>query len=597
MLKTLIKNLSATSTCSDGACNTPSMSKALSHKKCLSTAEQACQLLCEFDKQQKMERKESLKCPEVVKHQLRLVTSLEEKGFYVNAVLEINKALCSAPNDTESIGLLYATRSNILEKMTLYAEALESNKLALDSILSPCKRGEAENAQRELSRKVCAGGKKEHHNFRVALSYPACPSNPFVIKDIRVEEDCQYGRYLKTERDLEVGDVICIEQPYVKTIQPEQIYTRCTHCLEEAPHLLVPCTGCTNAMFCSRKCLESAWDSFHQFECSISAELMTLDQDVSRLAMRTFLVVVRLFNNEIAQLRHFVTENKCRKLSPFELDQSRLCKQEQFLAFYNGNCVDTHMSECVRAANRTESARLASLLSRKCVFARQLECDQLKVFLMELFYHLNCVNTNNSYEVGGPSLVHDKVPTCIGLFLCMSMASHSCAANVARLRVDGVSQMWVVTRPIPCQSQIFDNYGAFFVNQPREERQLRLQEHFGFKCTCIACCNDYPLAKDMCAPVEVPWPGLSYLSGTGPVTVAKLKAELLAVKKFITRYDCHFPCAQLREAELRLIHLFRAAAKDETWETKYPEFTNHDSSDGVLCAEECEAEDLLGLLD
>lgn len=570
MLKTIMRSIANSCAApSGGACSAPDKNVG-----CSKNSKPANDILRSYEKQATHPIKMPLKCSQVVKDQFMIVAELEKQNYYVDALQEVNKALCFAPTDTDSVALLYASRATILGEMQLYAEAVESTKLALEGRISTCKRGEILSMQKELAQKACGRKRAEDNLFRVTLSHPACPRNPSVIKDMHVERNCQYGRHLIADRDLEVGDVICVEVAYVKCIQPEQVYKRCTHCLEEAPHLLMPCPKCTSAMFCSEECQEDAWDTYHKHECAISEELLVLDEDVSRLAMRTFLTVIHLFDGDIATLQRFLEQNKHRKISAFDLDHSALCKKEQFLAYYNGNCSDSQLSECTKAAKMKESAKLASLLGRRtCSFAGQLECDKLKVFLVKFFYHLICVNTNNSYETGSPSMVPQKVPTCLGLFLCMSMASHACSGNVARLRVNGLDQMWVVTHFIPSGAQIFDNYGAFFMNQRREERQARLKDHYGFTCACEACRLNYPMAKDLCAPSNVPWPGISYLSGNSPATVAKLKAELHAIREYVAKYDEYFPCQQLREAEIRLVHLFRVAAKDETLETKYPEFT------------------------
>lgn len=570
---------SAPASCSNASsCSRPASSSSCAQaQSCPPKVDRSRQLLNAYDSEDQKKPKPSRKCAQVVKEQLQKEATFLVKHFYVNALEEVNRALCFAPNDSESLGLLYANRAHILGEMELYAEALKSINLALQNNFPSCHLCELKETQDNYSKKVCEMGAKTAtpHKFRMALSYPSCPRNPHIIKDIHVEQNKQYGRHLITDRDLEVGDVICLEDPYIICIQPEQRYMRCTNCLSEAPHLLVPCTGCTNAMFCSVTCQEDAWDSFHQYECSISEDLMSLEPDVGRLALRTFLLAVKLFGNDITELQNFLKENQCRKITTFDLDHSRLCKKDQFLAYYNGNCNDAHLSSCVKAANIVKSARLTSLLANQCAFAAQLQCDKLKVFLMELLYHMTCVNTNNCYEVGSPSMDHSKVPTGLGLFLCMSMASHSCSGNVTRLRVDGVKQMWVVTHFIPQGSQIFDNYGAFFMNQCLGERQKRLMDHYGFKCECEACLFDFPLAKNLNEPPSVPWPGVTYITASSPVTVAKLKAELGSIKDFITKYECEFPCQQLRTAEMRLVNLFRVATRDDNMETKYPEFTTH----------------------
>lgn len=583
-LKKIIKNLSP-GICSTNTCPT---SKPREVNSCGRDTERARELLRAYDSQEGIPWKISKKCPEVVKDQLKREATFKTKELYVNALEEINKALCFAPTNSASLGILYASRAQVLGEMKLYAEAIESIKLALDNDYPEFKRESLEDLQFEYEDRLSSECKKDpEKKFRITLSYPACHRNPYVIADMHIEKDCQYGRHLIADRDLKVGDVICIEKPFVKCIQPEQRYMRCTHCLKEAPHLLIPCPSCTSAMFCSVECKYEAGEQYHGIECAFIDELMGMEEDVARLAMRIFLIAMQRFDGEITEMKEYLSSNKSRKMTPFDVDHRITCKGQlflnKFLAYYNGNCADSHLDDCVKAAKVQEVARLVVLLSKKGVYADQLECDQLKVFLMEVLYHFLCVNTNNSFEVGSASMDHKKVPTCLGIYLNMSMASHSCAANVIRLRVGGGSMklMWVVSRSIPKGGQIFDNYGAFFMAQPKRERQARLKQHYGFECTCEACELDYPMAPDLPEPEDLRWPEETDVQ-CGKLTIGKLKAELLFLRTYMTRNESHFPCKQLRKAEMRLVELFREATKDESMETRFPEYTTHKTFEQVV---------------
>lgn len=569
------------------ACSPPSLSSSCNYHQ----IDRTLMLLNAYDEEAQVFRKESKKCANIAQDQWTREATYVTKGFFVNALEEINKGLCFAPNDTDSLGIFYSNRAHVLADMDLYSEALRSLQLATDNHYPSCKLHEIESKREIYKQKLeQMGGNQKEHKFRMSLSHPACPRNPSVISDIHVANNSTYGRHLIADRDLEVGDVICIEEAYVKCIQPQQRYKRCTHCLAEVPHLLIPCTGCTNAMFCCIRCRDKAWDVYHQHECAISEELMDLEQDVCRLAIRIFFVVIRLFRNKISDLQSFLKSNKNNKITAFDLDHTNLCAKQQFMAYYNGHCADAHLSEALKENNLRQSAVLASLIGtgENSTFKKQLSCDKLKVFLMELLYHFICLNWNNSFEVGSPSMSsQETVPTCLAIFPCMSLASHSCSGNVTRVRY-GMKEMWVVTHFIAQGAQIFDNYGSFFMNQPLEERQSRLFQHYGFECKCEACEFDYPLARELTEPLELPYPEPSFITEHAPLTVAKLKAELTAVKGFIMKYDdSHFPCKQLRKAEMRLVHLFRAAVKDFTLETKYPEFTTHEKYEELVDNDEC----------
>lgn len=535
-----------------------------------------------YEEEANKDRVVGIKCPDTTKKFRAYGAVFERTGFYINAVEMYNQGLCLAPPKTVLLGILYAKRANAFFRMGLYCECLASLKLALDNHypddlrhhldnkMKLCRKLLTEKAVQE-KQKCCAKEQK----FYIRLSYPANPRVPSVIQDMHVEENDEFGRHVIADRDLQVGDVICIEDAFVKCIQPQQRFNRCTNCLQELPHLLFPCETCTNAMFCSVSCQRSAWTAFHQIECCVSDELNALELDSARLAFRTFLLAMNLFHQDITAFQKFLADNcdlKRAQVTGFDLDHRKLCKRDQFLAFYNGFSDDRHVSLRMRIVTQQHAVSLAVLLGEYSSYWPQLQCAKTRSYIINMLRHFIAINSNNCYEIGNPTKSAERSSTGLGLYLCMSMAAHSCSGNVSRLRVDGTKQIWMVCRPIAAGGQIFDNYGSYFMSESRAERQKRCLTHYGFKCVCEACEKDYPTQENLPAPKAVPFLKRTYLSDTEPMTLKMASAEMKLLRGYQTKYNCYFPCRQLREAEVRLMQLFQQLADDEILETRHPEF-------------------------
>ena len=76
------------------------------------------------------------------------------------------------------------------------------------------------------------------------------------------------GRYAIAQRDIKVGEFICVESPIVSHPLPEYLGSNCYHCFKpmKAP---LPCPVCTKVMFCSYDCRQIALSTYHKYECKI----------------------------------------------------------------------------------------------------------------------------------------------------------------------------------------------------------------------------------------------------------------------------------------------------------------------------------------
>ena len=76
------------------------------------------------------------------------------------------------------------------------------------------------------------------------------------------------GRYATAQRDIKVGEFICVEKPIASHPLPEYLGSNCAHCFKamKAP---LPCPNCTKVLFCSYDCRAEALSTYHPYECKI----------------------------------------------------------------------------------------------------------------------------------------------------------------------------------------------------------------------------------------------------------------------------------------------------------------------------------------
>lgn len=80
------------------------------------------------------------------------------------------------------------------------------------------------------------------------LSHPASKKNSNVIEYLQVKNnDVHFGRYVFTNRNLKTGEIIAIEEPFFKFIDPSARHFRCSNCLKSNKLNLIPSELCSSS--------------------------------------------------------------------------------------------------------------------------------------------------------------------------------------------------------------------------------------------------------------------------------------------------------------------------------------------------------------
>lgn len=179
-----------------------------------------------------------------------------EKSYF-DALLKYNESLCYAERGSEAIGLAYANRSAVYYELKLYEKCLQNIELARNNGY-PQKNVQildkrAEKCLQQIG--IGAEIRKDDNPFDfIRLSSEVNAKLPFVSNSLELRRNEKFGRYIVSNRDLRVGEVVAIEEPYFKIIKTDDRYDgcerlnkyqRCAFCLRNNLLDLIPCATCS----------------------------------------------------------------------------------------------------------------------------------------------------------------------------------------------------------------------------------------------------------------------------------------------------------------------------------------------------------------
>jgi uncharacterized FlaG/YvyC family protein len=173
------------------------------------------------------------------------------KRNFFDAIVKYNESLCYAESESENAGLAYANRSAVYFEMKIYDKSLNNIELARShnypekNLHILMKR---EEKCKEMMKKQSTQSSLLSENF-FKLSHEAYANFKNIAKCLELKCDKKYGRYIITNKDLNVGDIVAIEKSFCHFVQENFIHQQCTHCLKSNALDLIPCKFCSRGSF------------------------------------------------------------------------------------------------------------------------------------------------------------------------------------------------------------------------------------------------------------------------------------------------------------------------------------------------------------
>lgn len=169
-----------------------------------------------------------------------------QRKFY-DALVKYNESLCEADPDGERMGLAFANRSAAYFEMKLYERCLNNIGLAKrhhypEKNFDVLKRREEKCLELMKQQKDETRPSESLSFFK--LSHPPNKKLPFIADCLELKVDEKFGRHIVTNRDLKVGDVIVVEDPFCWITNERFIHQKCAGCFNDNMLDLQPCREC-----------------------------------------------------------------------------------------------------------------------------------------------------------------------------------------------------------------------------------------------------------------------------------------------------------------------------------------------------------------
>lgn len=307
------------------------------------------------------------------------------------------------------------------------------------------------------------------------LSYPANKNVPFVANCLEVKENETYGRHIITNKDLNPGDIVVVEEPFYKVLDSKTRHLRCAICLRQNMLNLFPCKKCCSSMFCSVKCQRSV---IHQYECAIPLEDMdALDRSLLQRMIYQALDICGSIEN-IEQL--ISSQSVAKTMMDFDFN-------DPTNPMYDKNKILATTSLAEREPWRADAYSKFDNIANQLMTNSSDEKNFIRSFLVRCLKSM----TVNFFHFLWTST--DKV-TNKGFAICSLAAffAHSCDPNVSKIDVDN-KFVFVTQKPVNAGEQLFMCYDRYsFIYRTLEERQTYFSDIYKFNCLCAACSKNYP---------------------------------------------------------------------------------------------------------
>jgi SET and MYND domain-containing protein 4 len=94
------------------------------------------------------------------------------------------------------------------------------------------------------------------------------------------------GRFVTAAQDIKLGAYLVQEKPHVSVLLQSYSQSHCQHCLKRA-NIHVACRHCADVIFCTEKCRDAAWSTYHQHECGVKQHLWNSGASITcQMALR-----------------------------------------------------------------------------------------------------------------------------------------------------------------------------------------------------------------------------------------------------------------------------------------------------------------------
>ncbi|RWS02899.1 SET and MYND domain-containing protein 4-like protein [Dinothrombium tinctorium] len=297
----------------------------------------------------------------------------------------------------------------------------------------------------------------------------------FLMSDaLKVNFSEKKGRHIKTTRDMEIGEIVVTERPYISILESSLFLSHCQHCLCSLELGGLPCFDCDQVLFCSQECRKAA-KTYHKYECNYCQHLI----DIIGVA---YLVIRIIFATDIedilkaatTDLDETSTENEiCNNYqSIFRLlDHEKDHGSEEQIYYVLMSLFILITIENKKYVEKSNQPKLLYAILRHC---QQLSTNLISIYAQEITNDMG-----NKISVKESSIGY-------GIYPNICLFNHSCEPNTVTF-YNG-SQITIRTScEIKSGDELCFCYGPTVSKMSLNDRQKFLRKQYYFDCDCKGC--------------------------------------------------------------------------------------------------------------
>lgn len=383
-----------------------------------------------------------------------------------------NKSLCFAETGSVNVGLAYGNRSACFFHLKMYDKCLIDIDLALATNYPAEKLAKLEDRRSECLKIM----ETKIHQKELRLDFKPHDKYPEMASILQIKSNKEFGRYISTKSDIDVGQIILVEPAFVAHYASKsEKYRRCNICLRNYSNL-VPCRGCPNALFCYTLC-----DNNNLHKCEIKICSDEDSNDIYMQTVRSILVAINTCLN-VDELMNFVEQSI--KIKPQEVPASLLDSKSKYRAYLKLS-VSTHSEK--QSKLHWEVYLIYRALLNDPEIKEMFASEKHRRFLMHLIGHHLVIEESNSEcltTIENDILCNGTRTQCI----IARYFNHSCTPTIGSVNINNL-MVYFAIRPIEKGEQLFVSY---FGNDDGREMEGKdgLKAYFrfyNFSCKCLQC--------------------------------------------------------------------------------------------------------------
>uniref|UniRef100_A0A1E1WDH3 SET domain-containing protein n=1 Tax=Pectinophora gossypiella TaxID=13191 RepID=A0A1E1WDH3_PECGO len=213
---------------------------------------------------------------ESISNMFRLEGNQAYKAKHFGLALEsYNKSLSYAPTQSTAMKLAYGNRSALLYTLKQYTDCMNDIDTIFSMGCADFDLAERLNQRKNQCEKMAkASSDLETNSIKNGLAgkffnfdVKRHPEIPCASTDISVIMESGLPKVVAA-KDIQVGTLVSLESPFVCELNASNYWIACHYC-HKFKFNLMPCDGCTVALFCDEICKKKCYIEFHNIECQI----------------------------------------------------------------------------------------------------------------------------------------------------------------------------------------------------------------------------------------------------------------------------------------------------------------------------------------